>query len=158
MKNKPSRKANRLKNYDYSTKGDYFITICTHERKNIFWMSDYKSTNVKNYIELLNDNGKIVDKVLNKANDVYAEKAVIEKYVIMPDHIHILISILYDHIVSVDMIVKNIKKYASIETGIKELWQKGFYDHVVRNENDYSEIWDYIDANPRKITNNIFMQ
>lgn len=158
MDEKPSRKKNRLQNFDYSTKGDYFITICTNERKNIFWVLNYKDLDTKSYLSLLNQNGNIVRNVLLNANKVYSEKAVIEKYVIMPDHIHLLICIMNDNQISVETIVKNIKRYVSMELGEKNLWQKGFYDHIIRNEKDYNEIWDYIDANPRKLTDNIFME
>ncbi len=158
MNSKPCRKKNRLQNFDYATKGDYFITICTNERKNVFWISNYNEISVKTYLALLNDTGLVVHNVLLNVNKVYSEKAVIEKYVIMPDHIHLLVYIMNDNLVSVETIVKNIKRYVSLELGVKNLWQKGFYDHIIRNENDYNETWDYIDANPRKLTDNIFME
>ena len=158
MDNKPSRKKNRLQNYDYSTKGDYFITICTNERKNIFWNENYKIIQAKNYLSLLNDNGNVVCKVISDANKVYENKAVIEKFVIMPDHIHLLVYIMNNGDVSIETIVRNIKRYSSLSLGCSDLWQKGFYDHIIRNEKDYDETWNYIDANPRKLTDNIFME
>ncbi len=158
MSEKPVRKKNRLKNYNYSTKGDYFITICANERKNIFWKRNYIESQTKNYFSLLNEKGKIIYNVINKANVIYKDKAIIEKFTIMPDHVHLIIHILQDNVVSVEQIIKNIKRYSTIEFGIKGLWQKGFYDHIIRNEKDYNEIWDYIDANPRKKTGNIFME
>lgn len=158
MDNKPCRKMNRLQNFNYSSKGDYFITICTAERKNVFWLSDYDGIEAETYISLLNENGKCVLNVLNKANEVYSGKAVIEKYAIMPDHIHFILYIMEDNSVGVEAVVRNFKRYVSIELGVKKLWQKGFYDHIIRCEKDYNEIWDYIDANPRRKAEKMFLK
>lgn len=159
MNKKPTRKPNRLKGFNYSTKGDYFITICTKERNNIFWVNDYKlkQSTAKSYIELLNKTGKTVYSSILKINEIYVNIAKVEKFVVMPDHIHLLIFISEENATSIEEIVKQLKRAVSIESKIKSLWQKGYFDHIIRNERDYNETWDYIDANPRRLTNNIYM-
>lgn len=160
MNDRPTRKINRLKNYDYSSKGDYFITICCKERKNILWLNNYKliQDSVKCYTELLNETGKIVHDCILKINEVYNNTATVEKFVIMPDHVHLLIYISEENAINIKEIIKQLKRSVSITSKIESLWQKGYYDHIIRNESDYNETWDYIDANPRKLTNNTFIK
>ena len=105
----PNRKPTRLKNFDYSTEGAYFITICTHNREKILcdivgggltapYLSVLRTSplhrrgvflDAPKNTELL-PCGKIVEKYINKLNEFYCEINV-DKYVIMPNHIHILL-------------------------------------------------------------------
>ena len=75
----PKRKKNRLENYDYSQNGAYFITICTRERRKILR-------------EIVGDDAHIVPKPYGQIAEKYiCNVPEIEKYVIMPDHIHMII-------------------------------------------------------------------
>ena len=91
MDNLPKRKAVRIVDYDYSIPGAYFNTVCTANREKIFWSNrrgELRSpTNVP-----LSDIGIIVDKEIQKLNTVY-DAVRVDKYCIMPDHIHFIISI-----------------------------------------------------------------
>lgn len=85
----PKRKPTRLKNYDYSSEGAYFITICTHNRKNLFSTivgSIHESTESK-----LNSNGQILDFYIQKLNSRF--ELTVDKYTIMPNHIHLIVVI-----------------------------------------------------------------
>ena len=86
------RKQNRLENYNYSQEGAYFITICVKDRKRILSNINV-GTGVLDCpkIELLN-HGKIADKYINQLNDFY-DNVSVDKYVIMPDHIHFILSV-----------------------------------------------------------------
>lgn len=93
---------------------------------------------------------------------IYNGNATVDKFVIMPNHVHMIISIHYNKhgdepSISIPQIVNQIKRCISVQSKIKNIWQKNYYDHIIRNEKDYDEIWEYIDANPRKLTGNIFM-
>ena len=87
----PKRKDPRLKGYDYSTTGAYFLTICTQNRKNIL------STIVGEGSPLpqLSTYGEIVDRWIQKIPEKYPDASV-DCYVIMPNHIHVLLSIVKD--------------------------------------------------------------
>ena len=77
----PERKKNRLENYNYSENGAYFITICVKDRKKI--LSD-----------IVGDDAHIVPKRIGLIVEKYIKNArEIEKYIIMPDHIHMIIRI-----------------------------------------------------------------
>ena len=153
-----SRKQNRLQNYDYSESGAYFVTICTGNRKQILskivgeGLCALPSVN-------LTDIGKIVRESIEYINDNY-DNVSIDKYVIMPNHIHMIIRIqsgghgdpplqVYDIVGRFKSFTDN--KYKAGGHGDPPLlWQRSFYDHVIRDEEDYLKIWNYIDTNPAK--------
>ncbi len=153
----PKRKPTRLKNYDYNSEGAYFITICAHNRKRLFCSavgSIHESTEIK-----LNRNGLIVDEYIKKLETRFDLK--INKYVVMPNHIHLLI------VVERSIRESTLQKRALISKAIgylkmnasrdihkngysDEIFQRSFHDHIIRDERDYLKIWNYIDTNPQK--------
>ena len=88
MKELPVRKKIRLEGYDYSQAGYYFITICTYNRQHLFG-------DIVDGTMCLNDYGKIAKSELLKTMEKrkYIDA---EKYIIMPNHIHLLIGIKND--------------------------------------------------------------
>ena len=155
-KDLPQRKPTRLKNFDYGVSGAYFITICTENRQKI--LSQIVGDDVlgvpKN-IELL-PYGIVAGKYINKFNDFY-DNITIDQYVIMPDHIHIILFVSKSgsprtstptkQTSTVSHFVSTFKRFCNKEYG-KNIWQRGFYDHVIRGQDDYLEIKKYIYENP----------
>ena len=151
MNNKPLQRKNvRLKHYDYSLEGYYFITICTKNRKEILG-----KINVG--VALLGDPNKIdltkagntVKKHINNCNKI-SDNIFIDEYVIMPNHIHFIIVLKNGSPKSATpTIPKIINAYKSIVT--KEIgypiWQRNYYEHIIRNEKEYYEIKRYIKNN-----------
>ena len=154
------RKPNRLHQYDYSQGGAYFITICTQDRKRIL-------------SEIVGDDAHIVPRPYGIVAEKYIRNVPqIEKYVIMPDHIHMIIRLEKGSMWAstptgmdegrqvetdaripqkntVASIVRSIKVLTAKEIG-ESIFQRSYYDHVIRNQQDYNEIWEYIENNPRK--------
>ncbi len=149
----PERKQLRLKGYDYSNPGKYFVTICTFERKNL--LSDIISDNDPCSVPqiALTNIGNEIEKVIQYVNDNYKDVK-IEKYVIMPNHIH-LIMVLDESgghgNPPLQNIIGQLKSYTTRKYG-SLLWQRSYHDHIIRNEQDYKKIWDYIETNPNKWT------
>ena len=149
----PKRKKNRLENYDYSSCGAYFITICTLNRNNYFWENVGAIIDRPQDIEL-SLYGKIVDQAIQNISSVYSSLS-IECYVIMPDHIHLLLRVCADEngrpmvAPTMSRIVKQLKGVVSKQIGIN-IWQKSFYDHIIRNRDDYDEHIKYIYENPMR--------
>ena len=229
----PKRKRLRLKNYDYSTPGAYFITICTHNKQCTLSHitgtiqespespthtvgAIHKSTKIstqtvgaihessetpahtvgaihessespahivgaihesseipthtvgaihespkspkspKSPETKLTEYGKIIDNIINHIPEHC--KATIDKYVIMPNHIHIILTI------GCDPEVKQNEAFLSLSTVIGQyksavsrkihlinpkitVWQKSFHDRIIRNEAEYLKLWKYIDEN-----------
>ena len=91
MNELPNRKNIRIENYDYSAPGAYFITVCTANREKIFW-SDRRGELRSPANVPLSDIGIIIDNEIKKLNTVY-DAVRVDKYCIMPDHIHMILVI-----------------------------------------------------------------
>ena len=140
----PQRKKIRVGEYDYSQCGAYFVTICTQNRRPIL-------------SNIVGDDAHIVPKRYGQIAEKYLKNAAeIEKYVIMPDHIHMLIRLEEQgaekrspQASRIASIVRPIKTLTTKEIG-EPIFQRSYYDHAIRNQRDYNEIWEYIENNPRK--------
>ena len=146
----PQRKLLRLPDYDYSTNGAYFITICAHNRAKLFGDIGVNSLPKQLIIKCFEDT------ILS------FEGVSCPKFVVMPNHFHAII--LIDHFglegqTSLEKIVRefksrstvayvNLVKDGKLPPFDKKIWQRSYYDHIIRNEQDYLDIWQYIDNNP----------
>ena len=132
----PKRKANRLPGYDYSQNGGYFVTICTQDKKNILWGKNTNEGLQQGKPVVLSNIGTLVERAINNISKRH-KGIVIDKYVIMPNHIHmILILGDYETSPSLSRIVRQFKERTSKQTGY-QIWQKSFYDRIIRDEDDY---------------------
>ncbi len=196
---KPNRKRTRLKYFDYSKNGVYFLTICTKDKKCILssivppensieqtkvsdqtvgdgaldvpvsregFMPEVKLTRI----------GEIVEKYILSTNKI--EDVTVDKYVIMPNHIHMIISIQKNFVCPgtsrapsptefgedirfrlmnsrdqaneiIPRVVRVLKRLANAEIG-DDIFQRSYYDHVIRSADDYAETVKYIVYNPRR--------
>ncbi|MBQ8546808.1 MAG: transposase, partial [Clostridia bacterium] len=143
----PKRKPNRLDGFDYNSSGAYFITICTKDRKEILsnitvgtGVLDCPKTKLSCF-------GEIADKYIKQLSDFY-ENLSVDYYVIMPNHIHLLICV-YDSGQSrtpvptrqnsiISRFVSTFKRFCNKEYGFNP-WQGRFHDHIIRNRDDYEE-------------------
>ncbi|HEX2865865.1 MAG TPA: transposase [Ignavibacteriales bacterium] len=161
-----TRHSIRLKEYDYSSYGFYFITICTFEHRILFG-------NVKNGKVELNSLGKLV--LEEFLNSVMIRKEIsFDEYVVMPNHIHAIVildnpaPILHNN--SPDQSERSsrilpVKSLTSFVAGFKSavtskaknmlgykfsIWQRNYYEHIIRNDKDLYVIQQYIATNPLK--------
>lgn len=154
MKNElPKRKANRLQNFDYSTNGAYFITICTHEHKCILsHITSVGADIIRPCTVKLTKYGKIVKNGVKNITKIYPN-CLVDYFVIMPNHVHLIITInnVGERMISAPTVIGQFKRYVSKQSGIS-IWQTGFYDHIIRDEDDYITKAQYIENNPAKWT------
>jgi REP element-mobilizing transposase RayT len=146
-----ARKNIRLPGYDYSEIGAYFITMCTHNKENIFWEDNGWRPNQPNDSPPLSKLGRLVDTAVQSIPKHYDHVSV-QKYSILPNHIHLILVISIENensglIPSVSTIIKQLKGYVTKTSG-NQVWQKSFYDRIIRNDQEYQNIWAYIDSNP----------
>lgn len=145
------RKPNRLTDYDYSSAGAYFITVCTREHKCLFW-EDVGASIARPKEIRLSAFGKIVAQAICEIPKHYPAVQV-DNYTVMPNHIHLLLRIDTDPdgrripAPTVSRVVQQMKGVITKQVG-RPIWQKLFHDHVVRNDRDYQRIWKYIAGNP----------
>ena len=141
-----TRKPNRLKDYDYSQNGAYFITVCVKNRKPILSYIPVGANCVRP-----SKIGNVVENEIKKISKIY-ENVTVDNYVIMPNHIHLLIRIdtyggRTQFAPTIYRIIKQFKGSITKRLGVS-IWQKGFYDHVIRDEHDFQIKWQYIADNP----------
>ena len=118
----------RLRNYDYSTNGYYFVTVLTNYRRPYL---------AKNLYELVNT-------AIQELNELEGVK--VDYSVVMSDHIH-LILILNNCPLTLGEVVRRLKAKTTREAGLK-LWQPNYYEHVIRHDQALSRIRQYIINNP----------
>ena len=149
----PKRKQNRLTEYDYSTPNAYFITICTENRRNLFWKDIGTVIDRPENVPLTNLGIIARQSVMNIPK--HYPTISVDRFVVMPNHVHLLLQIHTNTdgrpmaAPTISTVINQFKGIVSKKAGFS-VWQKGFHDHVIRNEKDYLEIWNYIDGNPSK--------
>ena len=150
MNELPKRKPIRIENYDYSTPGAYFITVCVNDRKPILW-----NVGAATYRPNLSKIGAVVETAILQIPEHYPAVSV-NKYCVMPDHIHMILSINADEdgrqiaAPTVSTVVGHMKRWVSMQIG-HSIWQKSFIDRVIRNDQGYRAVWEYIENNPMKL-------
>ena len=160
----PQRKSTRLGGFDYSQTGAYFITICTANRRHM--LSRIVGTGVPDCPQnKLTSYGEVADKYIRQLNDFYDYLSV-ESYVIMPNHIHMLLLVKENkNVIQLGQsrtpvptnveransvcskFVSTLKRFCNKEFG-ENIWQARFHYHIIRNREDYEEHLRYIHENP----------
>lgn len=141
----PIRKPLRLPGYDYSQPGAYFVTILTYGRECILGK-------IFDGQMILFDAGRIVEKAWCELPKRYAGIQ-LDTFVVMPDHVHGLIT-LVDKSWNISEIVRGFKSVSARKINLtrnatgQPVWQRSFYEHIVRNEAELQKIADYIETNP----------
>ena len=147
----PKRKPMRLPDYDHSTPGAYFVTICTKDRKCILSNLTVGADALGGPRLQLTDTGKVIEQYILSTHRMTSFR--VEKYVFMPNHIHMILWIDSGppraSAPTASDAVGALKRLVNRRLG-HDIWQRSFHEHVIRNENDYREIWQYVDQNPAK--------
>ena len=137
-----NRRSVRLIGYDYSQKGMYFLTICAKERQTWFGK-------IIGGIMEINDLGKKVLSIWNELPQRFAVKTDVSQ--IMPNHFHGIIEICFEEQGTRSTLSKCIgyfKFRVSRDTGMK-IWQRNYYERIIRNEAELWRIRAYIKNNPK---------
>lgn len=170
---KHKRRSIRLKGYDYSREGLYFITICCQNRAHYFG-------EIINEEMQLNEIGEIAQKCWRDIPNHF-KNVLLHTFVVMPNHIHGIIEIVTpvganQHLPddnrakdisplrgtsnTIGSIVRGFKigvtKWVRSNTNIHQIWQRNYYEHIIRNEASYFRIHEYIENNPAKWTEDCF--
>ena len=141
----------RLRGYDYAAAGYYFVTVCTKGKRMLF--ASVGAGHLAGPTVTLTEYGRIVDEQIRAIPGAYPGVTV-DKYVVMPNHVHLLIGIGTGPAgcpapTNLPKIIGALKSLTCRKAGAA-LWQRSYYDHIIRDETDYLRIWAYIDANPAR--------
>jgi putative transposase len=176
------RNTNRIPQHDYSTPGQYFVTICAENRQELFGT-------IENDKMVWNDVGNMINIWWQKMFRTYQNR-IIDEYIIMPNHIHGIINIVggnpcvapmqneklgnnqkisnngrthgsaptisdmikWFKTMTTNQYIQNVKNNNWIPFN-KRFWQRNFYDHIIRNDKSLNNIREYIINNPAKWDN-----
>ncbi len=155
---RPARKKIRLEGWNYSGAATYFLTLCTKGRKPL--LSRVVGCGILDAPQLqLSEYGTCVQEALMYLEN-QQKNMQFHISVIMPNHVHILLTLCEtvgaSHGASrmprptnqvIPMFVSSLKRFTNRKTGV-DLWQKSYHDHIIRNEQDFLQVWQYIDDNP----------
>ena len=152
----PNRKPTRLNKYDYSENGAYFVTICTKDRRKI--LSDIVGGGALDAPNIqLTAMGKIVEQYLISSNAIPSVS--VDRYVIMPNHIHVILIVQNNNNgtsrapsptnQTIPHVISTFKRFCHKAIG-NPIFQRSYYDHIIRSEDDYAAIASYIETNPAK--------
>ena len=142
----------RLRGYDYSASGAYFVTICTHNRipylsRVYVGRADPGAPDLR-----LSPTGEYLKQLIEATPQHYPGVS-IDNFIIMPNHFHVLLTFGDGAPGSarptLSQIIKLWKRFTNKKAGV-QLWQSSFHDHIIRDERDYLQHWQYIDDNPAK--------
>lgn len=149
----PKRKNIRLVNFDYSSRGYYFLTVVTRHRLELFGQID-------NGQMMMNDAGRMVEDCYEMIAEEFPDVECMDQAV-MPNHFHCLLRLTdkgVTHVAAVMRWWKSITTNRYIH-GVKEqgwppfaqsLWQGRYYDHIIRDQRDFDMIRNYIQENPQR--------
>jgi REP element-mobilizing transposase RayT len=145
----PVRKKIRLEGYDYSSNGAYFLTFCVKDGHSMLCSIDVGANSVR---PLLSDIGKTVEYAITQIPIRYP-MITVDKYVIMQNHIHIILIIRSDDdgrtlfAPTISRVIKQFKGFITKQIGFS-LWHTSFHDRIIRDKEEYEQKWRYIDNNP----------
>lgn len=161
METKPKRKRVHLKEFDYATPGGYFATICTKDRRRLF--GDDPILVGRGPCAPPCNAGEIAAYWIMRISEKFPSWTV-DNWVVMPNHVHLLLQAhasaaaghagpaLQDVIgwyktMTTNTFIRAVKA-GEIPPFDGAVWQRSYYDHVIRNEREYLQVWQYIDDNP----------
>ena len=137
-----SRKSTRMPGYDYRTSGYYFITICTKDKKCLFGTT-----------KKLNEWGKIAERDLVEIPQHFSAVQM-DACIVMPNHVHMILKVEQENTASVNHMIGLYKSGVSRKIRKNKpdavIWQRSYYDHVIRNQAEYEKIWEYVMYNRQK--------
>lgn len=160
------RKSIRLNDFDYSNDGYYFVTICVQNKSKLFWEINNNhraDTPVRPYINCI---GLMINYWFGEISNHF-ENIILDEYIIMPDHIHFILIIKnvgVDRRVDPKPLGNIIQWFKTMTTNNylkeikqnnwprfdKRLWQRNYYERIIRSEKEYLMIKKYIEDNPIK--------
>ena len=157
----PKRKPTRYPKIDYNTPGAYFVTLCTVDREKILSNiserepHSFQKSAIKEEILTLTDIGKNVETAIMWINGL--PYAYVDRYVIMPNHLHMIIVVKRGAACSFEeqmraneklpQIISTFKRLCSNKIGVN-IFQRSYHDRLIRNQKEYEKIVDYIEKNP----------
>jgi REP element-mobilizing transposase RayT len=155
---KHHRRSIRLKGYDYSRAGMYFLTVCTQDRACLF--GDVVDGEMQ-----LNEAGRVAEQCW-RGIPFHFPDTVLDAFVIMPNHVHGIVAVGAKNFSplrsplragtsrTIGSVIRGFKigvtKWMRQNGLIHEVWQRNYYEHIIRNDESLNRIRQYILDNPAR--------
>lgn len=153
----PKRHSIRIATINYNQVGEYFITLCVEQRLPLFGTYHNQGVRLNHAGHMIDDQWRLL---LSRFPDI-----VLDAYVVMPDHFHGIVNIVAGGINAAPTVPKlgilvsmfKHHSYQAYLNGIhqnawqipsKRLWQRNYFEHIIRNDQDYDDCQAYILSNP----------
>jgi putative transposase len=140
----------RLRGFDYASAGLYFVTVCTHEKRCFLGSVDGEEM-------ILNTLGELVERQLIELPE-RLDAVAVDSYIVMPNHVHAIVGLgsrarqasplRLGHVVAAFKSGSAREINRARRTANASVWQRGYHDHVVRDEIDLQRVREYLDSNP----------
>jgi REP element-mobilizing transposase RayT len=148
--NQHHRRSIRLKGYNYAQSGAYFVTICTWQRQGLFGEITNKEMHLNIY-------GEIIQRYWGSLPE-HQDDLELDEFIVMPNHVHGIIVLIDNPSCKkrhgLPEIIRGFKTFSARRINkIRRLsgvpvWQRGYYEHIIRNEKSLMAIREYIINNP----------
>jgi REP element-mobilizing transposase RayT len=145
-----SRKRLRLRGFDYGSDGLYLVTVCTHGRRCLLG-------SVHGETMIVNTLGELVERQLIDL-PIRMDAVAVDSYVVMPNHVHAIVGLSsrarQASPLRLGHVVAAFKSGSAREINRARarpyvpVWQRGYHDHVIRNDSDLERVREYIGTNP----------
>ena len=160
---RPKRKRTRLEGYDYSKNGCYFVTVCTAGKEKLFWNDQVGADSIRPEGPPLGPLGLLAEEKIREI-PLHYPQIMLENYVVMPNHVHLLLTIgdpggrmVSAPTKDLSIVIGQMKRAVSKAAG-RPIWQKSYYDHIIRSEQDFLDTWNYITGNPSEWSDDIYYE
>jgi putative transposase len=144
-----TRRPTRLPHYDYTRAGAYFVTICLHNRVPLLGDIDGDIMRRSGFGDLVAEEIQNVDERFSGVS--------VDLFIVMPDHAHLIV-VLGQQRRRLGTIVGSLKSASAIAINSRRgakgmpVWQRGYHEHVIRDDADLGRIREYIVTNPVRWT------
>lgn len=155
----PKRHSIRMPGYDYASNAKYFVTICCAERNNGLGIVVPSEGDTDGWCVRHNALGRVVVEEINKIPARFRDDVTVDGFIVMPDHIHAMISINKEGHCRLAVIIGGLKSIVSNrhlrmckQTGqsYEPVWQRNYYEHIVRDREEFNNILRYMYENPKR--------
>ena len=145
-----------MKNWNYNSNGAYSLTLCIQGRHELLGKIVGRGIPDAPFVELTEYGKNVIDAIefMNGRNSgIY-----IDKYAVMPNHVHLIVSINgldgasgkpRPTNMAIPKLISSIKRYTNKQAGFN-MWQDSYHDHIIRDETEYQRVWQYLDNNPEQ--------
>jgi REP element-mobilizing transposase RayT len=139
------RRSIRIQGYNYATEDYYFVTLCTHERREVFG-------EIRDFRMERSELGNFILEEWRRLPERF-EHVVLDHHVVMPNHFHFIVELTDESAEPLPLIIQHFKSYTGFHGQRRylegrKLWHRNYYETIIRNRDHLFKSREYIENNP----------